>query len=378
MTENIIEINNLKVNFTTYEGTMKVLDDVNLSIKKGEMLGLVGETGCGKTMTGRAIMRILPSNARVVTGKIFFENKVDLLTLDEDDMRKIRGKTISLIFQEPRRALHPTFDIGGQIAEIYSLHMKEDVIKSTIQNLEEEIEKSPSDTWLNFLLSVYQDELNHEKSILRRVLEKIPFVKSRLEKPINIVLSEKSEDMLKKVQIPDPSRVSEQYPHELSGGMMQRVLISMALACNPKLLIADEPTTAVDVTTQAKILDLIMDLKKSYSGSILLITHNLAVVAETCDRVSVMYAGTIVEEANTSTIFKEPLHPYTIGLLNAIPIIGQEKELVSIPGSVPNFLMPPEGCRFHPRCELADQECSIEKPIFREVKENHYAACHKI
>jgi peptide/nickel transport system ATP-binding protein len=378
MTENIIEVNNLKVNFTTYEGTMKVLDGVNLHIRKGEIIGLVGETGCGKTMTGRAIMRILPSNARVVTGKIFFENSIDLLTLDQDEMRKIRGKTISLIFQEPRRALHPTFDIGGQISEIYSLHMKEDIIKSTIQNLEEEIKESPSDTWLNMLQSIYQDELNGKRSILKKVLEKIPFVKSRLEKPINKVLSEKSMDMLEKVQIPDPSRVSKQYPHELSGGMMQRVLISMALACNPKLLIADEPTTAVDVTTQAKILDLIMDLKKTYNASILLITHNLAVVAETCDRVSVMYAGTIVEEADTSAIFKEPLHPYTQGLLDAIPIIGQQKELTSIPGSVPNFLMPPEGCRFHPRCELADHECSIEKPVFREVKENHYVACHKI
>ena len=377
MKENIIEIKDLRVNFSTYEGIMKVLDGVNLSIKKGEMLGLVGETGCGKTMTGRAIMRILPSNAQIMSGgKILFEESIDLLNLSEEEMRKIRGKKISLIFQEPRRALHPTFNVGGQIAEIFSLHMKEDVLKTALQNLAES--ENSTSLLSNIMRNIYTEELEGKETLLKRLLEKIPILRNKVNEPVDKVLHEKSIDMLEKVQIPDPKRVSDQYPHELSGGMMQRVLISMALACNPTLLIADEPTTAVDVTTQVKLLDLIMDLKKTYGASILLITHNLAVVAETCDRVSVMYAGTIVEQADTHSVFKEPLHPYTQGLLAAIPIIGQTRELKSIPGSVPNFLNPPSGCRFHPRCSYANEKCIEEKPLFREVRDEHYVACHVV
>ncbi len=375
MTENVVEVKDLRVNFSTYEGTMKVLDGVNLSIKKGEMLGLVGETGCGKTMTGRAILRILPSNAHIMTGEILFEGKTNLLELSESEMRKIRGKTISLIFQEPRRALHPTFDVGGQIGEVFGLHMREDVLKTVVQNLE--VDGADSSLG-NIMKNIYREELEGNESFIKRILEKIPILRNKIKEPIDKVLDEKSIDMLGRVQIPDPKRVSEQYPHELSGGMMQRVLISMALACNPTLLIADEPTTAVDVTTQVKLLDLIMDLKKTYGGSILLITHNLAVVAETCDRVSVMYAGTIVELANTYSVFKEPLHPYTQGLLAAIPIIGHDRELKSIPGSVPNFLNPPTGCRFHPRCSIAVERCSEEKPEFREIKDGHFVACHLV
>jgi peptide/nickel transport system ATP-binding protein len=376
MTENVVEVRDLRVNFSTYEGLMKVVDGVNLSIKKGEMLGLVGETGCGKTMTGRAIMRILPSNAQIMSGEIVFEGSTNLLNLSEDEMRKIRGKTISLIFQEPRRALHPTFDVGGQIGEIFALHMREDVLKTALENLEDS--ESSTSSLSNIIRNIYTEELKGKEPFLKKLLGKIPFIRTKINEPFEKVLDEKSVDMLEKVQIPDPERVSDQYPHELSGGMMQRVLISMALACNPALLIADEPTTAVDVTTQVKLLDLIMDLKKTYGASILLITHNLAVVAETCDRVSVMYAGTIVEQADTYTVFKEPLHPYTQGLLAAIPIIGQNKELKSIPGSVPNFLNPPSGCRFHPRCTLAIDKCVIEKPVFREVRDEHYVACHVV
>lgn len=377
MTENIIEIRDLRVNFSTYEGIMKVLDGVNLSIKKGEMLGLVGETGCGKTMTGRAIMRILPSNAQIMSGgKILFEGSTNLLNLSEEEMRKIRGRKISLIFQEPRRALHPTLNVGDQIAEIFSLHMKEDVLKTALQNLAES--ENSTSLLSNIMRKIYTEELEGKEPLLKRLLGKIPILRTKINEPVEKVLDEKSIDMLEKVQIPDPKRVSDQYPHELSGGMMQRVLISMALACNPALLIADEPTTAVDVTTQVKLLDLIMDLKKIYGASILLITHNLAVVAETCDMVSVMYAGTIVEQADTYSVFKDPLHPYTQGLLAAIPIIGQTKELKSIPGSVPNFLNPPSGCRFHPRCGYANEKCIEEKPLFREVRDGHYVACHVV
>lgn len=377
MTENVVEIRDLRVNFTTYEGIMKVLDGVNLSIKKGEMLGLVGETGCGKTMTGRAIMRILPSNAQIMSGgKILFEGSIDLLNLSEEEMRKIRGKIISLIFQEPRRALHPTFNVGGQIAEIFSLHMKDDVLKTALQNLAES--ENSASLLNNIIRNIYTEELEGKESLIKRILGKIPILRTKINEPFEKVLDQKSIDMLEKVQISDSKRVSDQYPHELSGGMMQRVLIAMALACNPSLLIADEPTTAVDVTTQVKLLDLIMDLKNSYGASILLITHNLAVVAETCDRVAVMYAGTIVEQADSHSVFKEPLHPYTQGLLAAIPIIGQTKELKSIPGSVPNFLNPPSGCRFHPRCVYANEKCVEEKPLFREVRDEHYVACHVV
>jgi peptide/nickel transport system ATP-binding protein len=377
MTENVVEIRDLRVNFSTYEGTMKVLDGVNLSIKKGEMLGLVGETGCGKTMTGRAIMRILPSNAQILGGgKILFEESIDLLNLSEEEMRKIRGKEISLIFQEPRRALHPTFNVGGQIAEIFSLHMKDDVLKTALQNLGES--ENSASLLYNIIRNIYTEELEGKESSIKRILGKIPILRTKINEPFEKVLDQKSIDMLEKVQISDPKRVSDQYPHELSGGMMQRVLISMALACNPSLLIADEPTTAVDVTTQVKLLDLIMDLKNSYGASILLITHNLAVVAETCDRVSVMYAGTIVEHSDTHSVFKEPLHPYTQGLLAAIPIIGQTKELKSIPGSVPNFLNPPSGRSFHPRCGYAIEKCIDVKPLFREVREGHYVSCHVV
>lgn len=379
MMENVVEIRNLKVNFNTYEGTMKVLDGVNLRVKKGEVLGLVGETGCGKTMTGRSIMRILPSNAQIMSGEIIFEDGRDILSLDEEDMRGIRGRKISMIFQEPRRALHPTVTVGGQIAEVFSLHMKEDVLMSALKKIEEiQSINGSSRPLLNVARNIYQDELGGKKPFFKKLIDRIPVLRGSLNKPREDVLMEKSVGMLEKVQIPDSERVSKQYAHELSGGMMQRVLISIALACNPRLLIADEPTTAVDVTTQAKLLELIMDLKQTYGGSILLITHNLAVVAETCDRVCVMYAGTIVEEADTSSIFNKPMHTYTQGLLAAIPIIGRERELKSIPGSVPNFLHPPEGCRFHPRCRYAESKCVDVKPILHEVESGHYVACHRL
>jgi len=376
----VVEIKDLRVNFTTYEGVMKVLAGVDLSITKGEMLGLVGETGCGKTMTGRAIMRILPPNAHVLSGEIIFEDGIDLLTLPEADMRSIRGRKISMIFQEPQRSLHPTKNVGDQISEMFSLHMKKDILNLALKRIEETLDSGSggSSIWLNMARNIYTSKLRRGDSLSSRIAEKTPFLRGKMKKILDEVLTEKSVEMLKKVQIPDPERICNQYAHELSGGMMQRVLIAMALACNPTLLIADEPTTAVDVTTQAKILDLVFNLKQALGGSILLITHNLAVVAETCDRVCVMYAGTIVENADTISLFKKPMHPYTQGLLAAIPIIGRIRELKSIPGTVPNFLYPPSGCRFHPRCRLAQGICAKEKPIIREVEEGRYIACHMI
>lgn len=376
MTDNIVAIKDLKINFLTYEGVMKVLDGINIKIKKGEVLGLVGETGCGKTMTGRSIMRILPPNTQIISGNIIFLDEMDLLRISNQDMRNIRGNKIAMIFQEPQRSLHPTMKVGNQISEVYWLHMKKEIINATLNRLEED--GRASDLLDGIRRRLYKNDLHEEESLFTKLINTLPFLKDYLYEAINETLWDHSIEMLKRVQIPDPDRVSNQYPHELSGGMMQRVLISIALACSPELLIADEPTTAVDVTTQAKLLDLMMDLKQTYGGSILLITHNLALIAELSDRVCVMYAGTVVETADTMSIFKNPLHPYSKGLLNAIPVIGSDKELESIPGSVPNFLKPPEGCRFHPRCELAIDICIEEKPILREVENEHFVACHNI
>ncbi|AHF80981.1 ABC transporter ATP-binding protein [Thermococcus paralvinellae] len=311
----LLQIKDLYVNFRTLWGIAKVLNGVNLTIHKGEVFGLVGETGCGKSVTALSILRLLPSNAEV-SGKILFKGE-NLLEKSEEEMRKIRGKEISIIFQDPMTSLNPLFKIKDQMIDVIMLH----------------------------------EGLEKERAI------------------------EHAKKLLKAVGLP-ADRVLNSYPHELSGGMRQRVMIAMALSSNPSLLIADEPTTALDVTIQKQILELILDLKNQYNFSVLLITHDLGVVAEVCDRVGVMYAGNIVEITETEELFENPLHPYTKGLLSVVPDPRQKKPLKPLRGSVPSLINPPSGCRFHPRCDHMKDICKKAKPELIEYSSGHFVACH--
>jgi len=315
----LLEIEELYVEFKTDRGIVKALDGVSFDIKRGEILALIGETGCGKSVTAKAIIGLLPKNARV-RGKIIYKGK-NLLELPENELRKIRGKEMSMIFQDPLTSLNPVFTIENQISEMFKIH-------------------------------------------------KLPFRGSIREEIIRL---------LKLVRIPDAEKRISAYPFELSGGMRQRVMIAMMLASSPSLLIADEPTTALDVTIQAQIMNLLLNLRKEFNTSILLITHNPGVVAEMADRVAVMYAGQIVEIAPVREIFENPLHPYTRGLMRALPVGHKdERELENIPGRVPNLLNPPQGCRFHPRCQFTMEMCKKQKPKLVEVSKEHFVACHLI
>ena len=315
----ILRIEDLKTYFFTHEGTVKAVDGVNLKIKKGETLGLVGESGCGKSVTALSIMRLIPSPpGKIVSGKIHFEGK-NLLDLNEKEMRKIRGRKISMIFQEPMTSLDPMFTIGHEIIEVLKLHQ-----------------------------GLKKDEAR-----------------------------KKAIESLKLVGIPDPEKRINEYPHELSGGMKQRAMIAMALSCNPALLIADEPTTALDVTIQAQILRLIDSLKKKLGTSVLIITHDLGVIAETCENVAVMYAGHIVEQTDVKTLFRKPLHPYTKGLIKSIPRLDIDiKRLDIIKGMVPNLLDIPFGCPYHPRCDFCKDRCKKELPELYEAEKDHLIRCH--
>ncbi len=317
----LLKIKDLKTYFFTHEGTVKAVDGINLTVNKGETLGLVGESGCGKSVTALSIMRLIPSPpGKVVGGKIYFEGK-NLLELGEKEMRKIRGKKISMIFQEPMTSLDPMFTIGDEIAEVIRLHQ-----------------------------GLNKDEAR-----------------------------QKAIESLRIVGMPDPEKRINEYPHELSGGMRQRAMIAMALSCNPALLIADEPTTALDVTIQAQILRLIDKLRKKFGTSVLLITHDLGVIAETCDNVAVMYAGHIVEHTDVDTLFRNPLHPYTKGLMKSIPRLDITAErLEIIRGLVPNLLDMPPGCPFHPRCDFRSEICTKELPKLIEVEKNHLVRCHLV
>jgi len=547
----LLEINDLFVNFYTYQGVVKAIDGIDLTIRKGETLGLVGETGCGKSVTARSIMRLIqsppgmvesgsiylleppevrakrrsfeegarkwysdqssaaraknveafsnmdkkfkkkiskPSKTdktsaappeiappKLVDGYLIWESKkvrkddkvaleaskksYDLLRKDLKFMQTIRGRYISMIFQEPAAALNPVFTAGDQIAEVILVHKRVEMAQRIQKRLNEEIElakknirpkrksisakrcmkcgakhgeaaticrvcgnseftgvKTGSRKNRIYKCSVCNTEVQKEwtfcdscgnefydpiswkvrplflttyRKIFRtiekapdssyiRFMGKIPFVR-RFNKDLHEEAFREAVKMLKVVRIPDPKGVAYRFPHELSGGMQQRVMIGMALACNPKLLIADEPTTALDVTIQAQILKLMRELKTTYGSSILLITHNLGVVAEMCDRVGVMYAGSMAEIGDVRTIFKSPLHPYTIGLMQSVPNASVELEtLYTIPGSVPNLIRPPSGCRFHPRCNYAKEFCKEVKPSLTEIAEGHFVACHKV
>lgn len=305
MPEILLDVKNLKTVFHTYDGDVRAVDGVDLTIRKGETVGVVGESGCGKSVTALSIMRLIPSPPGEVTADKMELSGKDLLSLSEENMYKIRGNEISMIFQEPMTSLNPVFTIGDQIMEAFRLH----------QNME-------------------------EKAALAKTVE-----------------------LLDLVGIPSPQKRAGEYPHQLSGGMRQRVMIAMALACEPSLLIADEPTTALDVTIQAQILDLLRRIQQELGMAIMLITHDLGVVAELVERVIVMYAGMVVENAGVNALFARPMHPYTQGLLTSIPRLDLEKEKLNvIPGVVPNPLNYPPGCRFHPRCPQCMEICEKEIP----------------
>lgn len=317
----ILEVKDLKTYFYTEDGVVKAVDGVNFYVKRGEVMGIVGESGCGKSVTSFSIMRLVGIPGKIIEGQIHFEGQ-DLLRLPEADMRHIRGNRISMIFQQPTSCLNPVFKVGDQIAEVLDIHQK------------------------------FTKEQNRA-----RVTE-----------------------LLRTVGIPEAEKRLDAFPHELSGGMAQRVMIAMALACMPELLIADEPTTALDVTIQAQILDLLRSLREQMNTSIILITHDLGIVAEMCERVAVMYAGRIVEETDVHTLFANPLHPYTVGLIGSIPVLGQVKDQLDvIPGSVPNLIDLPQGCKFAPRClarvEHGLEICTQEEPLLRAVEPRHPVRC---
>ena len=323
--ETVLEVEGLKTSFFTSQGTIKAVDDVSFSLKRGETLALVGESGCGKSMTALSMMRLVPDPPGRITGGAVRLDGRDLLPLGEAEMREVRGKEISMIFQEPMTALNPVLMIGQQIAEAIRLH--QDLSRAAAR--------------------------------------------------------EKAVGMLRLVKIPEPRQRARDYPHQLSGGMRQRAMIAMALACNPKVLIADEPTTALDVTIQAQILDLMLELQQEFGTAILFITHDLGVVAETAQRVVVMYAGKKVEEAAVEMLFAEPLHPYTKGLLASLPGLeiiagtpeGRRPRLKEIKGSVPSLADLPPGCAFAPRCAFADDRCRAEYPPYEAKRPGHWAAC---
>ena len=316
--EYLLEIKDLRTYFNTDDGVAKAVDGVNYAIKPGETLGVVGESGCGKSVTAMSVMRLIPMPpGEIVGGEIRFQGR-NLLDLSEAEMRKIRGNEISVIFQEPMTSLNPVFKVGQQIGEALILHQK----------------------------------LSKQEARQRTI------------------------ELLEKVGIPDPSKRIDEYPHQMSGGMKQRVMIAMALACGPALLIADEPTTALDVTIQAQILDLLKDLQREEGMAILMITHDLGVIAESADHVVVMYAGKVVEYAPVEELFESPRHPYTIGLFRSLPVVGEEKaELEVIKGNVPNPLEFPTGCKFWPRCPHAAEKCRTEEPSLEEIGTEHTVSC---
>lgn len=316
--EVILELQNLQTHFFTDMGVARSVDGVSYKVRAGQTLGVVGESGCGKSVTALSIMGLIPQPpGKIVGGKILFQGN-DLTKYSNEELRKIRGKEIAMIFQEPMTSLNPVYTVGNQIMEMI---------------------------------------LNHED---------VTEIQAR----------ERAIKLLEEVGIPSPEKRVDDYPHNMSGGMRQRVMIAISLACSPKLLLADEPTTALDVTIQAQILDLLNNLQKERGTAILLITHDLGVVAETCDHVVVMYAGHVAENADVFSLFEDPHHPYTIALFKSIPdLVGSGNKLFTIPGMVPSAYNFPQGCRFQDRCGFTSEKC-LQKPVMEEVKPNHFVACH--
>ena len=321
-TSQILEVKDLRVHFHTLEGTVKAVNGVSFALNKGETLGLVGESGCGKSVTALSLLRLIPSPPAHIAGGRVMLNEENLVNVPDERMRQIRGAQISMIFQEPMTSLNPVFTIGHQIAETFRIH----------QNMEGAAARTAT------------------------------------------------VEVLSKVQIPAPQKRLKEFPHQLSGGMRQRVMIAMALACNPDILIADEPTTALDVTIQAQILDLMLALRQELGTAILMITHDLGVIAETAQRVVVFYAGKVMESGDVRTIFKNPFHPYTLGLLSSVPRLGRRSKqgksrLQEIPGTVPSMYELPRGCLFAPRCNWAMDICRQDHPELRTLEPGHQVCC---
>ncbi|TFG33154.1 ABC transporter ATP-binding protein [Candidatus Thorarchaeota archaeon] len=373
----VLHVKDLFVNFYTYEGVVKALDGVQMFLRRGDTMGVVGETGCGKSVTAKAILRLVESPGKIEEGNILFYGKdpetkemyeQDIVALEPEQMLEIRGNKISIVFQDPATYPNPVFRIGDQIAEVVELHqdLSLDVLHMKIAKLELALSEMISDenrAEIEQKIAYYKQQLDDPPE---------PDKKSRKE-----AAKLKAIEMLRLVRMPTPEHIANQYPHELSGGMRQRALIAMSLACNPSILICDEATTALDVTVQAQVLSLLNQLKKEIGTSIIVITHDMGVVAETCNWVNVMYAGTTVESCSTKELFSRPIHPYTEGLLVAVPKLHEVKDrLPQIRGNVPNLITPPPGCRFHPRCNYATNICKEEKPLLEEIEQNHWVACH--
>ena len=373
----VLEVKGLKTNFYTYEGIVKALDGVELFLRRGDTMGLVGETGCGKSVTARSILRLVEPPGKIDEGQILFHHlnqetgekvTVDILDMTEKEVLATRGASIAIVFQDPATYPNPVFRIGEQIAEVVMLHqdLRKDVLDLKIETLEDTL----------------KEDIDPEKR--GTIEEKISYYKSQYDDPpepdkkdAKAAALRRAIKMLTLVKMPAAASVASQYPHELSGGMRQRALIAMALACNPEILICDEATTALDVTVQAQVLNLLNELKKDIGTSIMIITHDMGVVAETCNWVNVMYAGITAESCATDVLFGNPLHPYTAGLLTAVPKLHENKDrLPQIRGTVPNLIYPPTGCRFHPRCDYATEICKHEKPLLEEKQPGRWVACH--
>ncbi|KKN53465.1 hypothetical protein LCGC14_0602130 [marine sediment metagenome] len=410
----LLDVQGLVTYFYTEEGIVKAVEGVSFQIYEDEVLGLVGETGCGKSVTALSILQLIRPPGEIVGGNIIFQD-VDLLNDPDVVMQKYRGNQITMIFQDPLNSLNPVMKVGAQIIEVYLNHKmdelyaeagqftqennlikaKKESIKQLLKQLKKEIDIAKGR--LNKSGEIrYQEEVITKEKIdtetlanirqkedkFTAVLDEMEELKKKikdLKKKGNIftVADKWAAKIIKDVGISDPEQILNRYPHELSGGMRQRVMIAIALSCSPKLLIADEPTTALDVTIQAQILELMKRLQKEYKTSILMITHDLGLISELCDRVAVMYSGYIVEYGSIFKLFKNPLHPYTQGLIKAIPRVEKRVEnLKTIPGMVPNLIYPPSGCRFHPRCEYCFEPCTTINPEQIEEDPGYFVACH--
>jgi peptide/nickel transport system ATP-binding protein len=377
----LIESDNLITNFYTYEGVVKALNRVSLVVNHGTTFGLVGESGCGKSVTVRSMMRIVQEPGKVEGGKVilFLDNTgkdkgIDLLQQSEAYMESLRGDQISMIFQEPNAALNPIMSIGDQVIESFMFHKKQEMSVKIMQDLGSPLCRTV------FPLKQIQQVLygiaaKNPDAWLLKAIDKTPLLK-RWGKRMKQEALSRTVAIIDKLGISDPEAVVQTYPHNLSGGMKQRIVIAIALACSPMLLIADEATSNLDVTIQAQILELLKELKQTEISSVLLITHDLGIVAETCDRVGVMYAGNVCEIADVKDLFRQPKHPYTQALLHSVPRLSQEGALQSIDGNVPNLVMPPPGCRFHPRCKHAKEICRKHFPEQVEVGHSHYVSCY--